>query len=374
MANRYVDSTLGNDGNAGTSPGSGNAWQTIAYAITNMGAGNTLHVKNAATYTITAALIPSLGTAGTPTIIQGYNSTPGDLDSVNDFANFPTIQVSSGSPHIFTLNNSYVHIRNLILDQNNLGARCINGQSNYHEIENVKCLKFTGHAVLFQGSSNRARRVWVTQGKAASTVGFYTDASGNTFELCWASDNPCPGYQNAGAAGTLFERCIADTNTGSSSDGFIDSGTNGAKYVHCIAYANGRDGIRFSGGNSADYASVYGCILSQNSAYGLRSVTASLTDAMMDYNAFYSNTSGARFQTPTGAHDVTLSGDPFTDAANSVFSSNNTAGAGAALRGVASPGGFPGGLATGYLDIGVFQHQEIGGALLRPVGMNGGFI
>lgn len=87
-------------------------------------------------------------------------------------------------------------------------------------------------------------------------------------------------------------------------------------------------------------------ILSGNGGYGLHVAVGSLAvadalRAMVDYNAFRSNTSGARNGISAGAHDVTLTADPFTNAAGGDFTLNGTAGGGAALKGVAFPTSIP---------------------------------
>ncbi len=79
-----------------------------------------------------------------------------------------------------------------------------------------------------------------------------------------------------------------------------------------------------------------------------------------DYNAYYSNTAGDRNNISAGSNDVTLTGDPFTNAASSDFSLNNTAGAGAACRAV-YPGASKDGTNTSYRDLGALQHQDSGG-------------
>ena len=69
----YVDGAVGNDSNAGTSPGAGNAWATIGKATSTAAAGDTVNVKASATYTLTAAAvwgrpeIPGV-TAGAPNV------------------------------------------------------------------------------------------------------------------------------------------------------------------------------------------------------------------------------------------------------------------------------------------------------------------
>ena len=60
----------------------------------------------------------------------------------------------------------------------------------------------------------------------------------------------------------------------------------------------------------------------------------------MDYNGFYNNTNNHNLLS-AGAHDVTITADPFVNAAGGDFSLNATAGAGAACKNVAAPTSIP---------------------------------
>jgi hypothetical protein len=59
---------------------------------------------------------------------------------------------------------------------------------------------------------------------------------------------------------------------------------------------------------------------------------------------------------------VTLTADPFTDAANGDFTLNSTAGGGAELRGAGWPSALPGLSGTSHPDIGAYQSQVGGGS------------
>jgi hypothetical protein len=77
MTTYYVDGAVGNDGNAGTSEGAGNAWATVDHAMNTVAPGDHVYIKASATYSET----PNIDTAGTvasPIIFEGYSSTPGD--------------------------------------------------------------------------------------------------------------------------------------------------------------------------------------------------------------------------------------------------------------------------------------------------------
>lgn len=200
-----------------------------------------------------------------------------------------------------------------------------------------------------------------------------------TIAGCYIHDNGANGCHFPITSGEYFiTRCIFDTNTG---DGINTANAAAASppmtIFNCTFYGNTGDGIDLSGmtlSTNCDFT-IRNNIFSQNGNYGIRGVSNN-DFAMMDYdyNAFYSNTSGALLNVTAGSHDVTLSGDPFTNAASGDFSLNNTAGAGAACRAVGFPGAFPGATTTGYLDIGAVQHADPagGGGLLTHPGMSGG--
>jgi len=103
------------------------------------------------------------------------------------------------------------------------------------------------------------------------------------------------------------------------------------------------------------------CISYESGAYGF-DIESRPASGLIFHCAGGSNTSG----TVVNATDanwqnqefITLTADPFTNAAAGDFSLNNVAGGGALLRGLGFPGVFPGGLTTGYLDVGAVQHYE----------------
>ena len=85
--------------------------------------------------------------------------------------------------------------------------------------------------------------------------------------------------------------------------------------------------------------------------------------------ATYNNTSGAFSNAANRAvGSVILTADPFVNAAGGDFALNTTAGGGAACRNVGFPGVFPGGLTTGYADIGAAQHKDKSSWLMRGQG------
>lgn len=110
------------------------------------------------------------------------------------------------------------------------------------------------------------------------------------------------------------------------------SRTNTFAYiVGNVFYDNTGDGVVLSGSNNQVVSNVF-----VGNAYGLSD------DAPLDYsqfvnrNAFYNNTNGETNNLSPVIDSITLTADPFTDAANGDFSLNSDAGGGAALRAITS--------------------------------------
>jgi hypothetical protein len=82
MTDYYIDGAVGNDANAGTSEGSGNAWKTIGHAATVAVSGDKVYIKGSATYTEDVTFT-ALGATTTPIEYDGYTSTPGDRGRIS---------------------------------------------------------------------------------------------------------------------------------------------------------------------------------------------------------------------------------------------------------------------------------------------------
>ena len=85
MTTYYVDNVDGDDANAGTSEGSGNAWASIGKAMQTVAAGDHVGIKVTGTdYTVedgstdSIGAIITAGTAASPIIFEAYTTTLGD--------------------------------------------------------------------------------------------------------------------------------------------------------------------------------------------------------------------------------------------------------------------------------------------------------
>lgn len=186
---------------------------------------------------------------------------------------------------------------------------------------------------------------------------------------CKASDctignnSATPDRCSSDACGTGFSTSAVDAHaslcvaTDCTSKGFDFTG-NGANYTGCTAEGNASDGFNLSTTQSAFY-----CAATNNGGYGYNTVAAAYLKGCASYN----NTSG---RTNTACFDVgaiTLSGDPWTDAANDDLRPNNTAGAGALLRNAG--GGVYG--QTDNRDVGAVQHADPTSGLVIPIRRGG---
>jgi hypothetical protein len=181
---------------------------------------------------------------------------------------------------------------------------------------------------------------------------------GSGFFYCEAWANTATPF--AVSNGTLGH-CLAYDNTGAATDGFTVASIASGHFFNCIAVNNGRDGFR--GGASNSRMILQNCIAEDNAGWGVNSVSF---PSIVIRCAFFSNTSGTVTGAKTEVASITATASVFTNAAAGDFSLNNTAGAGADLRAVGyidlSGATFPRGLTTSYLDVGIAQHQDAGGA------------
>lgn len=286
-------------------------------------------------------------TGGAFLYIYGYDSTRGDTPTG---ANRPTLKATAGITILAGDNYCTVYVKNVIFDGDSgvgvSGFTYYLWAYSYAYITNCE----------FKGFSDVGSLLG---------VGDYVKCS---------SHNNNHGFSNNSNVGPVFIDCVAYDNT---LDGFGRTSGYGF-YLNCIAYGNGQYGFNAYGNstplkifNCTAYNNAYGFVASGGSiiqklynclSYG-NSVYGIYGPGEACFCAFGNNTSGnTDGQITLIEGNVTLSANPFTNAAGGDFSLNNTAGGGAACRAAGFPGLFPGGLTTGYLDIGAAQHQDVGGS------------
>lgn len=313
--------------------------------------GNYVWVK-AGTYTITSASTNiSAGCLSMTTqaiYIEGYNAARGDLGTK------PLIQ-ANGVITAFTLinqgSNGQQFIRNMKFDGNNRATS--QGCNIRGHIYDCEFINFTNNALI--------------GGSLVMPVAFNCSATGCSatpaFNAmccvdCVAFDNTFTGFTAAGGD-CFFIRCIADSNSGATSDGFTGTAsTEKQQHYNCIAYNNGRHGFFFNGQRGTFAAN---CIAEANGGTGYIH-NSNIQISLYNCAAFNNTTANFTLGTNIGNMNiasVTGTGSFFTNAAAQDFTLNNTASAGAAARAAGTPGTIINlGTPVGFLDIGVYQHQE----------------
>ena len=111
-------------------------------------------------------------------------------------------------------------------------------------------------------------------------------------------------------------------------------------FENSVFYDNTNAGFTKNGSGSGDLHTIINCIFYDNGTYGIDYVNYGISDIVpfVANNAFGANGTAARRNYPFGtATDITLSGNPFNNAAGGDFTTNATAGAGGACRGAGFP-------------------------------------
>jgi hypothetical protein len=168
---------------------------------------------------------------------------------------------------------------------------------------------------------------------------------------CYIHDNAGEGVIVDGGNGNpgsiVCEHTIFDSNA---NNGFlVKTSAAGGRPARCYGfyscdfYGNGANGLKIENTTYQDTLRVKNSIFYGNGAFGVyRDTTTDLLLFMYgNSNAYGANTSGARggmWPASADGSDVTLTADPFTNAAAGDFSLNSTAGGGAACKGVGHEG------------------------------------
>lgn len=327
MATVYVSSLAGGGGDGSL----GNPW-TLTEAAANYNAGDDIRIMADGTYSIGATVtFAKNGNTINTTHICGATSS-GVVDGTR-----PTLQATAGGITILSTSGLFCEAKYLILDGNS--QTTVNGIVG-GTATNVWGCRATG----FDGVGIRAQLQSQIELCEADNCGVGLDAGAHT--MFGNTAHSCTTGMKCGKA-TL---CVSWNNSG---NGFEISDNNVAGEAYfCVAHGNGGDGIQFV----ANSGSVINSILTSNGAYGID--VSAVDNSRVIRSAFYDNTLGTTDITARGQHElITLTADPFVDAANGDFTLNNDPGGGALCKAAAF------GLlavASNY-DLGVVQSSGGGG-------------
>lgn len=366
------DKSLGTLSSTGGTGNLGGAMATITACTAVARAGNKVFCVGSFTFTATQTVSGQDGGASATSLCNrliGYGTYRGD-----DVKATITLSTNTGLTALNVTKNAWI-ISNFTINCASLGTStgiAIAAGGAFSSIRNCKVSNFTTLGISVTQNTCAVSQCEVTGGTSAGTAGIKMTGSGNTVNLCYVHDNACPGINVTTNMQVI--RCLVTNNTGASSDG-IQCADN-CLIWNCTAYGNGRHGIN---NTTAFYEGLQfrNNIVVSNGGFGIKASTTAGVPAstFLDGNAYYNNTSGAKSNmddvgTTNAINgvapyvrtlDVTLTGDPFTSSSTGDFTLNNTAGAGAACRAAGIPGAMPGVSQVGYLDMGVFQHQDPSG-------------
>lgn len=354
------DKSLGTLSSTGGNGNLGGALLTIAAANTLAIASNTIHIKTG-TYTLTTAVVVTQATI----TWRGFQTTHSDYGT---------------KPLITTATNS----TNLITTSSTTGTQTWDNLS----LSNTASVRANG---VVQLSSHGSNEYWIFKNCVFDgfTKAINSDNIGANFDViaiyvinCEIKN--CSGSQIETFTGTLW--VVGSYIHGGAADGILTPAN--LTVERSIISANGASGINITGNSNVRIDS---CSIANNTTKGLFGTTSSpitvITNSIFAGNASASNVyfaspasarctdssrNNAFYGTNTGwaasQGDVTLSASPFTSSTD--FSLNATAGGGAACKAVGAPGVFPGGLTTGYPDIGAAQSAAAAGSSVtcNPLG------
>lgn len=349
--------------------------------------GNVIFWKSG-TYTISSTWTVSMpGTTSAEVKVIGYDTNRSDgntdsgplLTSATNSVNLITLN-ASGRLKFYNFNASHTagtRGNAFVIGNNGTTSNLVVERAVFDGMDSVWDPLST-----FSGTHNT---VWVgCEAKNGSSVQFELKGGSNIdvhrFHYCYIHDNTGVVIQ-VGTSNTTIHLTgnIFDSNSTHVLDVPSSFGPDGILYANGnTVYGNGGSFVRMSGTNSGDAQIMewVNNVIYSNSGYAITLGTATAENKSRNFinrgNAYGSNSSGNFNNFPAGVDNITLTADPFTNAAGGDFSLNNTAGGGAAIRGKAYPLTLAG--QTNHRDIGALQHQASGGGgLMVHPGMRGGF-
>lgn len=385
------------------SVGAGLLVSSVAKPFAKQQVGNAIVITGGTNFTAGRYVIASVAVgvatvvgAGNITTGAGVNGTgglggacasPGQVDGVNVAGNVTFIQ-QSGT--VFSITSASYSVA--------AGCLSAHGQCQFIGYTSTRILANSdtrptlqlnvNNATMFNGASSVIAANLICDGNNKTSakhsaggafvnckiMNFNVDAGGGAFVNCESTANSgtpfrggpfvnCVAHGNSasGFGGMTFGpvHCLSYGNTGASSHGF-EIIALGVMAVSCTAYGNGGSGFLATSGNPV---LLVNCYAEANAAYGFRDNSGAGRGLTLVNCGAYNNTSGATFTGASPAVINTLNfvmptASTFTNAGAGDFSLNATAGGGAALRATGSPGVFPSGASTGYIDIGAAQHAD----------------
>lgn len=209
-----------------------------------------------------------------------------------------------------------------------------------HRIEGVKIADPTDNfwrgIVLPNTGTVGDKTSWIIGCEIAhcASNGIFSQQGGTTYVGNWIHDNGSSGIGCSRDDNSFFFNLITNNAGSGIADTVGAYGIDDGHFIGNTIHGNTSHGIALGVGTPAAFLNN---LITNNGGYGITGTGALFFSG---YNAFYSNTSGDINSTVSTVNDttrVTLTADPYIDAANDDYTLNTTAGGGAACR----DAGFP---------------------------------
>lgn len=331
----------------------------VQNTLTNA-AGDTprINFKNAATYSVTAAVSHSLDG---PTVFQGYATAFGDygravLDGGTGGSGYDLLALNNTSLDIvdFELaNNGGTGNTALLLNMPGAHAQALRLVIHHSRGSG---LSFSGGGYVYECEGYACNL-----GGSGGSVAVFLANHYSRFVRCIAHDTSCPGY-STGGFGVDYDECVADTC--SIGFDFLSGGITSGRLRRCDAYNNTSHGVSVNGA-AGSIVYLENCNLVDNGGYGV-TVSTNVRRVRLFNCGFGAGTRANTSGQTNGASGLEVIGSvtyatdvtPWVDPANGDFRINLDASKGTG-RGnfMQTASGYAGTIA--YPDIGAAQHQEI---------------
>lgn len=289
--------------------------------------------------------------------VHGYGTTRGDITLGS--ASRPIIEIGADYLTILNFSISASIIRDIIFDGNRAtyGSPTCVSTSNPTMFYNCHVKNFETGLLNSNGSIHFCLTENCEYVGCESKIATFSVSRNNTL---------AHGFTVYGSHGAV-SNCISHGNY----SGFL-CGPSSVTVNQCVSYNNTTNGINSF--QAINFVAT-NCIIYGNGGYGISNTygASNVFDNAIAVNcAFRNNTSGATLNIPTinNVNPITLTADPFVNAAAGNFALNAVAGGGALLRGLGY-GTFPDGLTVGYPDVGVAQSRK---AIGKRAGFAGGMV
>ena len=272
MANRFVRTTGGSDGNGGTSVPDG--WATVQFAADNIAAGDTLFLCDMGAgekFTPGAPISIQHTRSDTGTVWTGANSsgvadgTIVEMDhSGSSAGSAVTLEIGFAGPFGSGSDSNYIFQNLRITGAKSSAWRLGNndGASDFYDAANVTFINCHSDGAASHGfygpkeenSSNSPYNIFFVNCSSTNSSGgsgYHMEGVGLHYYACWAGGNTLNGFVSKEGAGVLkfqgdnmnvaaatYSHCIASNNT----IGFEFF----RSMINCVTYSNLTSGCRTS--------------------------------------------------------------------------------------------------------------------------------